>query len=420
MKATRKAISNVTACGAGILLLMALLFLYGFAITNAAQASGTDTWQALQEAIDQAEPGSELILTADLTALSSDTAIEIGEGKNLTLDLNGHTLNRQLLPNDPGGPVIFIKAGAILTLRDSGTAEGIITGGHHSNGGGIQNRGTLILEGGCITGNTARDCGGGIANYGTMILLGGRVTGNAAQCGGGVWNEAKAQMTVVGDIISGNTAPKQSEIFNEGTLTMTGPGNDPVHTETIPVLRNYMSELAAIPAAALLFALILAVQLDPYLIREHKRVMAVIAALIFILMLQNYLEYRASLVSGTHALRIPLAILGYTVRPVILAMFFLHRKAGQASRNGVDPDRYQRSRLPDSIFLRYRIQHRGGSFQSGPPARHLYSCQRDPVCLAVLPDDPAVSSAHAKGILDPHSGDPADHRSCHHGLQRRL
>lgn len=73
--------------------------------------------------------------------------------------------------------VIRIRAGAILTLRDSG--------------GGILNHGTLIMEGGCVTGNTALHAGGGIANYGTMVLTGGSVTGNTAlREGSDIFNEA--------------------------------------------------------------------------------------------------------------------------------------------------------------------------------------------------------------------------------------
>ena len=82
-------------------------------------------------------------------------------------------------PNQTGHirRVIHIRAGAILTLRDSG--------------GGILNHGTLIMEGGCVTGNTALYSGGGIANYGTMVLTRGSVTGNTAlRDGSDIFNEA--------------------------------------------------------------------------------------------------------------------------------------------------------------------------------------------------------------------------------------
>ena len=326
MKAYSKAISGVVAA----MLLIALPLFGGCAAADAVRTdSGIESWSALQDVINSAASGDTIVLSGDLTAGEADSELIIPAGKCLTLDLNGHTLNRNMNEDDPKDNAIYVSAGAILTVRDSGASQGAITGGRANNGGGISNHGTLILEGGRIAGNNARHSGGGIANYGTAILMGGSVTGNTAlREGGGVYNGAKARLTVNDGVLFGNIAPKDGDIFNEGALSLLGARPDDARVEEIPVLRAYMTELSVLPAAALLLVLVLAVWLDAYLSRERKRAMAVIIALVFSLMLQNYAEYRLSLVSGASTLRIPSSIFGYAVRPAILAMFLYIVKPG--------------------------------------------------------------------------------------------
>ena len=297
--------------------------LAALSVLGAARAdSGIDTWAALQAAVNSAQYGAVIALTDDLTALETDVAINIPAGKRLTLDLNGHMLDRNRRKRDVHvGSVINVEAGAMLSLRDSG-GTGVVTGGSHDNGGGILNRGTLILEGGCVTGNTALHNGGGLANYGTMLLMGGRVTGNTAlEQGGGAFNHAKARLTMEDGTVSGNSAPKHGDLANEGTLTVIGAEDGGTYIEDMPVLRRFMAQLSIIPTAVLLIALLLAIWLDAYLDRDRKQGMVIIIALVFSLMLQNYLDNRLSAVGAYNGVRVPVAVYGYAVRPVILAMF---------------------------------------------------------------------------------------------------
>ena len=297
--------------------------LAALSVLGAARAdSGIDTWAALQAAVNSAQYGAVIALTDDLTALETDVAINIPAGKRLTLDLNGHMLDRNRKKRDLHvGSAIHIEAGAMLTLRDSGNT-GVITGGSHDNGGGILNRGTLIMEGGCVTGNTALYSGGGVANYGTMILMGGSVRGNAVlRDGGEVFNEAKGHLTVGDAMIVGDGEEKREGICNEGTLTVIGDRYDEVHIEEMPLFKRFIAQQSAIPTAVLLVALLLTVWLDNYLSAERKRVMGVIIVLVFSLILQNYMDNRLSLAEVYNALRIPVSIYGYAIRPVILVMF---------------------------------------------------------------------------------------------------
>ena len=306
------------------LLRAAALLVVALLVGGAARAeSGVDSWSALQDSIDRAEDGEIITLSEDLKALDADAQITIPAGKRLTLDLNGHVLDSAMNPRQTERKrcVIKIREGAMLTLRDSG-GSGVLTGGFHDNGGGVWNLGTLIMEGGCVTGNTALDSGGGVANYGTMVLTGGSVQGNTAlRDGGEVFNGAKARLTVGGDVVIGNDEAKHSGIRNEGALTVIGAQNNEARIEDMPTLKHVIANLSAIPIAVLLLALLLTVWLDAYLSAERKRVMGVIIVLVFSLILQNYMDNRLSLAEVYNALRIPVSIYGYAIRPVILVMF---------------------------------------------------------------------------------------------------
>ena len=311
--------------------LMAVLLLFASQAAAPVQAEES-AWQNLQAVIDRAENGEVITLSEDITALPDDSRLTVKSGKCLTLDLNGHTLNRnQIEYKANNGSVLYIQKNAILTIRNSGKTEGTITGGYHDDGGGILNDGTLIMEGGSVTGNAALHAGGGIANNGTMILLNGSVTGNTSLGeGGGVYNQAKAHLTIYGDLVFDNHAPKNPNLVNEGTFSMVSARPDENIREDMPVLKRYMAQLSILPAVAVLLALLLAVRLDAYLSRDRRRAMIIIIGLIFSLILQNDLEYSVVPLQGSNTFRVAIGVFGYVVRPVLLAIFlFIVRPGGR-------------------------------------------------------------------------------------------
>ena len=152
-----------------------------------------EAWNALREQILNAENGSTIVLDADYIGDDTVDRILITTGKTLTIDLNGHRIDRNRRTVTENGHVIVVQAGANLTIMDSsGDDSGLITGGWAYNGGGINNSGTLTITGGTINGNTAESSGnndgrgGGIANYGTLTITGGVISGNTAYAGGGI------------------------------------------------------------------------------------------------------------------------------------------------------------------------------------------------------------------------------------------
>ena len=75
------------------------------------------------------------------------------------------------------------------------------------------------------------------------------------------------------------------------------------------------------PSLLLLLGLGFIVVIDPYIQREQRRIMLVIAALCLTLIIQNDWDYALAIGPPRQMLRTIVSIYGYTVRPVILILF---------------------------------------------------------------------------------------------------
>jgi len=164
-----------------------------------------------------------IVLGSDITIGSS---IQINGGKNITLDLCDHELNRNLTDLVANGSVIKVFSGNTLTVKDSGTG-GMIKGGRATDGGGICNEGTLYFQGGTITDCLADSVtsgygrGGAIYNHGTMVMSGGTLLGCWGKDCGGVWSDGT--LTISGGTITGNTSNAGGGgVVNYATASITG------------------------------------------------------------------------------------------------------------------------------------------------------------------------------------------------------
>ncbi len=151
---------------------------------------------------------------------------------NIILDLAGYTIDRALGSGIDNGFVILIADGGTLKLIDS-VGGGKITGGNNTFtssddyvGGGINNRGKFIMEGGIITGNRAVGHAlstGGVytdthANN-TFIMTGGVITDNTGSFTGGVNVSGAAKVYLGGKAqIYGNKllSGAPSDVLNNG------------------------------------------------------------------------------------------------------------------------------------------------------------------------------------------------------------
>ena len=137
------------------------------------------SWGALQEAMEYNNTIS-INLLADVKCQG---AITIGDGKNLTIYLNGNKLT-----GADSSSVITVEDGGTLTIQNANAGDpgmpGKITGGSGENGGGIYVAGgdVKILGNAEISDNTASGSGlgGGVYNTGTFTMEGGAIHSNIA------------------------------------------------------------------------------------------------------------------------------------------------------------------------------------------------------------------------------------------------
>lgn len=169
-------------------------------------------WPHLQTLIDRhcvdydAE-GDVLTLDQDYTAKEGDQSLLIPTNKKVVIDLNGHTIDRNLdtylypITSRDEGEVI--RADGNLIIRDSSGGQGKITGGYGETVGGILGGGVKI-EGGRITGNHGKVTGGVYGSSGgTIEMTGGEISGNVAgKYGGGIY--AEGNLKVTGGTITSN------------------------------------------------------------------------------------------------------------------------------------------------------------------------------------------------------------------------
>ena len=154
-----------------------------------------------------AKDGANITVTANIDL--SNSTLNIAEGKTVTIDLKGHTLDRGLTAREwnTGGQVITVRNGATLNIKN-----GTLKGGWGGNGGGIENTGTTNLTDVNITGCTSDDRGGAISNSGTLTMTRGSITYNTSKDrtaptgGGGLFNYEGATATLTNVTISGNQA----------------------------------------------------------------------------------------------------------------------------------------------------------------------------------------------------------------------
>ena len=167
----------------------------------------------------------------------------IPEDAKVTIDLNGHTINRNRSVVYPNGEVMYIDEDADVIIKN-----GTITGGWSDNGaGGIHVYGAnVILENVNVEGNTSQnDDGGGIALYGgaSLVMNGGSLKDNklvhySLTCYGGAIYAKESSVTLNNVEIKNNQtlrgndlgaviyADESTVVLNECTVDGNGIENE--------------------------------------------------------------------------------------------------------------------------------------------------------------------------------------------------
>ena len=183
------------------------------------------TYDQLSSALGNANDNDIIILDQTIY-ISGCLAIY---GKTLTIDLNGHTIDRGLASSaasDNGGVIMIEKVG--VTPATVSIRNGYITGGNSSlQGGGIQIASgcTLTLDTVHITNCTTTVSasgygygGGAICNYGTLTIHGGSIQNCSAPNGkGGAIRDGGSNTNIVNSIqnctIANNSASDVGGIY---------------------------------------------------------------------------------------------------------------------------------------------------------------------------------------------------------------
>ena len=154
----------------------------------------------------------------------SNGALSYSGSKNLTIDLNGCSIDRNLFAPKSGGAVIYVNS--TMTITDSKSGEysvselfrggAIMNGSNSGRGGGIVIGGnaTLNFNGGTILNCVSTDDGGAISVVGSGARLnvnGGSFYGNRTYdssgecCGGAIYSSA-ATVDISNAVFEGNYA----------------------------------------------------------------------------------------------------------------------------------------------------------------------------------------------------------------------
>lgn len=180
-----------------------------------------------------AQNGTRLV--SEGKGMASDGVICVPSGHEVTIDLNGFSIDRQLELAIEDGEVIYVENGATLNLTDtraSSGSAGKVTGGFSTNSAGgieVAQGGTMNLWGGCITGNRTQDGGGGIRISGEdskLTMTGGSIRENSAVLGGGGIASTDAQVEIVEGALTGNTTEGMGGgIFQSGGSVKLNSGS---------------------------------------------------------------------------------------------------------------------------------------------------------------------------------------------------
>ena len=161
----------------------------------------TNSECTLREAIAAAQSGERITFKNNLHGTIALTAGQLTVANGLAID--GPGPDRLAISGQNASRVFQIDPGPGVTISSLTITGGKAAG---SAGGGIQVAvdGRLTLIGSMVTGNSAEFDGGGINAGGTLTLVGTTIAGNTANTGGGV--NSSGMLTVSRSTVSGNTA----------------------------------------------------------------------------------------------------------------------------------------------------------------------------------------------------------------------
>ena len=169
-----------------------------------------DSWSCLQQDIESGNPVKLLTNVTCTEHEQSRGPIVIPENANVTIDLNGFTIDRSLTDAAVNGSVIYVGRNASLVILDS-VGTGSINGGNTTGGGGaihVAGGGKLTVSNVTFINNTAALYGGAIFGSKTaqIILNNSTFSGNRAAQGGAIYASDDTRLSISDCSFVNNTA----------------------------------------------------------------------------------------------------------------------------------------------------------------------------------------------------------------------
>ncbi|MDD4817814.1 MAG: hypothetical protein PHI85_07580 [Victivallaceae bacterium] len=159
--------------------------------------------------------GGRLVVSSGATIIQSNVfGIRASSGASLQISgaiINGCGISYSKMG---GGLMLFTSADLLDNTFSNLTVQ---TGAAlYISGGSVR------VSGGIMSGNSAFGGGGAIDNDGTLVLSGGILTRNSAStnCGGAIFNNLNAHLTVSNCLFQSNTAKYGGAIYNKGSAAI--------------------------------------------------------------------------------------------------------------------------------------------------------------------------------------------------------
>jgi fibronectin type 3 domain-containing protein len=219
----------------------AIVELYrGASFGTATQIDTLNLDTALSYIASNAMNGDNYFIVLNENQNCSPKVLDYSKTVDITLMADGGVERTVQLASN--GSLFTINNGVTLTLQNNVTLKG--RAANTASLVSVSSGGTLIMNGGTISGNTATFGGGVYVYNGTFIMSGGSISGNRANYGSGGVYVYNGTFTMSGGSISGNNASfavtgnyyKGGGVYvDRGTFTkaatggvITGYGNDTV------------------------------------------------------------------------------------------------------------------------------------------------------------------------------------------------
>jgi len=187
-----------------------------------AQIEGGAKYETLQEAIAAATAGQTITLLADI-----DATEQIEVGKQVTLDLNGKTIEYKSEATLTSGVIMVLRGGDLTVTDSSEGATGAIKSGTKAyaaialtkKGETSTETAKLTVNNGTLEGYYYAITGNG-SRHGTEITIaGGTVKGTNEKSNQGIYHPQDGTLTISGGTISGYSSAVE---LRAGTLNITG------------------------------------------------------------------------------------------------------------------------------------------------------------------------------------------------------